>query len=44
VCEPSRFIDEMGLSSVKLREDPELQALSPKQRLGMLKDLLNKKG
>jgi len=43
VREPSRFIDEMGLSSVKLREDPELQALSPKQRLGMLKDLLNKK-
>jgi len=44
VCEPSRFIDEMGLSAVKLREDPELQALSPKQRLGMLKDLLSKKG
>jgi len=43
VCEPSRFIDEMGLSAVKLREDPELQALSPKQRLGMLKDLLGKK-
>lgn len=42
VCEPSRFISEMGLSAVKLREDPELQALSPKQRLGMLKDLLNK--
>ncbi|WP_413817043.1 UvrD-helicase domain-containing protein [Pusillimonas sp.] len=44
VCEPSRFIDEMGLTAVKLREDPELQALSPKQRLGMLKDLLGKKG
>src|SRR5690606_35227445 len=44
VCEPSRFIDEMGLSAVKLREDPELQALSPKQRLGMLKDLLGRKG
>lgn len=43
VCEPSRFIDEMGLSAVKLREDPELQSLSPKQRLGMLKDLLVKK-
>lgn len=43
VCEPSRFIEEMGLSVVKLREDPELQSFSPKQRLGMLKDLLNKK-
>jgi len=44
VREPSRFIDEMGLSSVKMQEDPELQALSPKQRLGMLKALLNKGG
>ncbi|HEY9279166.1 MAG TPA: UvrD-helicase domain-containing protein [Eoetvoesiella sp.] len=42
VCEPSRFIDEMGLADIKMQEDPELQALSPKQRLGMLKDLLNK--
>jgi len=44
VREPSRFIDEMGLSSVKMQEDPELQALSPRQRLGMLKALLNKGG
>ena len=43
VCEPSRFIDEMGLSAIKLHEAPESQALSPKQRLGMLKDLLTKK-
>lgn len=44
VREPSRFIDEMGLSAIKMQEDPELQALSPKQRLGMLKALLNKGG
>ncbi|UHL63928.1 UvrD-helicase domain-containing protein [Paralcaligenes sp. KSB-10] len=42
VREPSRFIDEMGLGELKLQEDPELQALSPKQRLGMLKALLSK--
>lgn len=42
VCEPSRFIEEMGLESVKMQEDPALQAMSPKERLGMLKDLLKK--
>ncbi|HLU19852.1 MAG TPA: UvrD-helicase domain-containing protein [Pusillimonas sp.] len=42
VCEPSRFIAEMGLSALKPQEDSSLQAMSPKQRLSMLKDLLNK--
>ncbi|NGM85790.1 UvrD-helicase domain-containing protein [Parapusillimonas sp. SGNA-6] len=40
--EPSRFIEEMGLGEAKIVEDPETQALSPKERLGMLKALLNK--
>lgn len=41
--EPSRFIGEMGLSEVKgPEEDPALRALNPKERLGMLKALLNK--
>ncbi len=43
VREPSRFIEEMGLGQIKLNEDPELQGLNPKQRLGMLKDLLARK-
>lgn len=42
VCEPSRFIAEMGLGAPKLQEDASSQAMSPKQRLSMLKDLLNK--
>ncbi|TAL89813.1 MAG: ATP-dependent DNA helicase Rep [Candidimonas sp.] len=42
VREPSRFIEEMGLGEMKLQEDPAMQALSPRQRLGMLKELLNK--
>ncbi|MEO6986713.1 MAG: UvrD-helicase domain-containing protein [Paralcaligenes sp.] len=42
VREPSRFIEEMGLGEVKLQEDPAMQALSPRQRLGMLKELLSK--
>lgn len=40
--EPSRFIEEMGLAEVKIAEDPATRALSPKERLGMLKALLNK--
>lgn len=44
VREPSRFIEEMGLGEVKLQEDPATQALSPRQRLGMLKELLSKAG
>lgn len=44
VREPSRFIDEMGLSKVALQEDPESSPLTPKQRLGMLKALLSKGG
>lgn len=44
VREPSRFIDEMGLSKGVLQEDPESSQLTPKQRLGMLKALLSKGG
>jgi ATP-dependent DNA helicase Rep len=42
VREPSRFIEEMGLGEIKVSEDPAMQALSPKQRLGLLKTLLSK--
>jgi len=42
VREPSRFIAEMGLAEQKVQEDPQTQAMSPKERLGMLKALLNK--
>ncbi len=42
VREPSRFIEEMGLKQVNVEEDPTTRALSPKERLGMLKALLNK--
>jgi len=42
ICEPSRFIAEMGLSAQTPQEDAASQAMSPKQRLSMLKDLLNK--
>jgi ATP-dependent DNA helicase Rep len=34
----------MGLGEVKIEEDPATRALSPKQRLGMLKALLNRPG
>jgi ATP-dependent DNA helicase Rep len=44
VREPSRFIAEMGLAEDKLEEDPETRALSPKERLQMLKNLLGKAG
>lgn len=42
VREPSRFIEEMGLGETKIQEDEATRALSPKERLGMLKALLNK--
>ena len=41
VRERSRFIEEMGLEDIRIQEDPEHKALSPKDRLGMLKALLN---
>lgn len=43
VCEPSRFIEEMGLAGDRLIEDPATSALSPRARLAMLKDLLSAK-
>ncbi|AHV92108.1 UvrD-helicase domain-containing protein [Bordetella holmesii] len=42
VCEPSLFIEEMGLSQPGIKEDAATAALSPKERLGMLKALLQK--
>jgi len=42
VREPSRFIEEMGLGEDKIREDEATRAMSPKERLGMLKALLAK--
>lgn len=42
VCEPSRFIEEMGLGDVRVVEDEATRAMSPKERLGMLKALLKK--
>ncbi|RTZ45866.1 ATP-dependent DNA helicase Rep [Candidimonas sp. SYP-B2681] len=42
VRECSRFIEEMGLADVKMEEDPATRALTPKDRLGMLRALLNK--
>ena len=44
VREVSRFIAEMGLEEAGPTEDPALQALSPSQRLGMLKELLGSAG
>lgn len=40
--EPSRFIEEMGLGGPVVTEDPQAKAMSPKDRLGMLKALLTK--
>ncbi len=40
VREPSRFIEEMGLSAAELQLQPD--ALSPKNRLDMLRAMLNK--
>jgi ATP-dependent DNA helicase Rep len=42
VREPSRFIEEMGLATAKIEEDETTRTMSPKERLGMLKALLNK--
>jgi len=42
VREPSRFIEEMGLGDVRVEEDEATRAMSPKERLGMLKALLKK--
>ncbi|ARP93262.1 UvrD-helicase domain-containing protein [Bordetella genomosp. 13] len=42
VCEPSRFIEEMGLEQAVPQEDETTRAMSPKERLGMLKALLKK--
>jgi ATP-dependent DNA helicase Rep len=42
VREPSRFIEEMGLATAKVEEDETTRTMSPKERLGMLKALLNK--
>ncbi|UYO94197.1 UvrD-helicase domain-containing protein [Pollutimonas sp. M17] len=42
VRERSRFIEEMGLGDAAVTEDPATQALSPKERLDMLKAMLNK--
>jgi ATP-dependent DNA helicase Rep len=44
VREPSRFIEEMGLGSAHFPEDEATRAMSPKERLGMLKALLGKGG
>ncbi len=44
VREQSRFIEEMALEAMAITESPEDKALSPKERLGRLKDLLNKTG
>ncbi|OZI55349.1 UvrD-helicase domain-containing protein [Bordetella genomosp. 5] len=42
VCEPSRFIEEMGLDQPGIVEDEATAALTPKARLDMLKALLKK--
>ena len=42
VREKSRFIEEMGLDTNPVSEDAATKALSPKERLGMLKAMLNK--
>jgi len=42
VREPSRFIEEMGLGEAKIEEHDAMRAMTPKERLGMLKALLKK--
>ncbi|MFC4279046.1 UvrD-helicase domain-containing protein [Achromobacter aloeverae] len=42
VREPSRFIEEMGLGDARFPEDEATRAMSPKERLDMLKALLKK--
>ncbi len=43
VREPSRFIEEMGLSAAP-EDQPEAEAMTPKARMDMLRALLNKSG
>lgn len=43
VREKSRFIEEMALETLPITQSPEDRALSPKERLGRLKDLLASK-
>ncbi|QDQ88252.1 AAA family ATPase [Alcaligenaceae bacterium SJ-26] len=43
VREPSRFIEEMGLEGAAPQQSDEHAALSPRERLGMLKALLDGK-
>lgn len=43
MCEPSRFIQEMGLAKEKAANHPADSALSPKARLDMLRHLLTDK-
>lgn len=43
VCQPSRFIEEMGLAGTKETADPASRPLSPKARLDMLRNLLTQK-
>jgi ATP-dependent DNA helicase Rep len=40
--EPSRFIAEMGLGDTRIQEDEATVAMSPKERLNMLRNLLKK--
>ena len=42
VRERSRFVDEMKIDEPAAQEDPAQAAMSPKQRLDMLKNLLNR--
>ncbi|WP_394063652.1 UvrD-helicase domain-containing protein [Alcaligenes sp. WGS1538] len=42
VRERSRFVDEMKIEEPAAQEDPAQAAMSPKQRLDMLKNLLNR--
>lgn len=43
MCEPSRFIEEMGLTTERIVEDETSRTLSPKARLDMLRNLLSEK-
>jgi len=42
VREPSRFIEEMDLGEARIEEDEATRAMTPRERLGMLKALLKK--
>ncbi|NLY65230.1 MAG: UvrD-helicase domain-containing protein [Alcaligenaceae bacterium] len=43
ICEPSRFIGEMGLESGRQQLQDPYQGMSPKERLVRLKEMLQKK-